>query len=258
MRNGKAHPAEYFYSYQEWLERLVSICNDFNDEPQQGKRLQGMTPRQAFYRFLKSPMIKLGEDARHLLAFHRREVKVSQHGVRIRIGKNMHLYTCEATARLQGQKVLAWYSLEDNRFITLTDLNGRNPVTAPLSTVPAWQASEEELRHAISLKNGHRRALREEYRSLKRDHPEEFAHRQRRAAFTDPQTAQLGKDIAAQREAAQSAERDQAKQQRLIREQERRLGLSRARSNRNDAALRARGMSNLDNLINEVLEEDYE
>lgn len=255
VRNGKAHPPQYFYSYQEWMQRLVAICNAYNDEPQQGKRLQGMSPRQAYYKYLESPMVQLGE-ARYLLANHRREVTVSPHGVRISIGQNKFLYTSEATGRLQGQRVLAWYDLEDNSHITITDLKGRNPVNVPLSTVPAWRATDEELSQAIGQKNAHRRAIKQQYRSLKKDHPEEFAHRQKRAVVTDPETAELGREIEAQREAAKAAERQQARQQRLIRDNANRFGLPVNTSPRNDRNRQARGAELLGEALKNINSKD--
>ena len=45
---GRCHPGECFYSYADWVARLNVLCDAYNDEPQGGKMLAGLSPRQAF------------------------------------------------------------------------------------------------------------------------------------------------------------------------------------------------------------------
>ena len=58
------HPSEYFYSYNEWLVEVAGIFNYYNDAPQRGKRLQGLSPREAFAKWRGAPPIRLDDSTR--------------------------------------------------------------------------------------------------------------------------------------------------------------------------------------------------
>ena len=132
---GRCHPGEWFYSYAEWVARLNALCDAYNDEPQGGKMLAGRSPRQAFVKLQAEPPIRLDDTTRYLLASHRRVEKVTARGLTVRIGRAAYTYKSEATGRLIGQRVLAWFDVEDPSLITLTTLDQKDPVTVARETV---------------------------------------------------------------------------------------------------------------------------
>jgi len=170
--------------------------------------LDGLSPRQAFVRLLKCPPVRLDERTRYLLATNRRTVKVTANGVTIRIGKTAFNYRSEATGELQGRKVAAWFDIEDPEYITLTDLNFKNPVTVPRATeVPAYRADSEIIAQAKRESAAHASYGRALYSDLKKEHPEEFGGRFARPNLVDQGTLELGESMRAQREELQAAER---------------------------------------------------
>ena len=109
--------------------------------------LAGLSPRQAFVKLQAEPPIRLDDTTRYLLASHRRVEKVTARGLTVRIGKVAYTYKSEATGRLIGQRVLAWFDVEDPSLITLTTLDQKDPVTVARETVlPAWRASQKPSR----------------------------------------------------------------------------------------------------------------
>lgn len=221
VKAGKAHPGQYFYSYTEWVERLNLICNDYNDEPQNGKMLNGLSPRNGFVNYHSGPPARLDGRTRYLIATNRRRAKVTAQGVTIRIGKNTFNYKSEATGALRSQPVLAWFDVEDPEYITLTDMNQNNPVTVPRSTpVPAYRADPETIAQAkreCAAHSSHDRAL---YSDLKKVHPEEFGSRNVRT-LADVETIELGEAMTEQREQLKEERKKQDQLNRRLRKYDR-------------------------------------
>jgi hypothetical protein len=223
---GRCHPGECFYSCAEWVARLNALCDAYNDEPQGGKMLAGRSPRQAFVQLQAEPPIRLDETTRYLLASHRRVEKVSARGLTVRIGKAAYTYKSEATGRLIGQRVLAWFDVEDPSLITLTTLDRKDPVTVARETVlPAWRASAEAIAQAKRENVAHLAPLRRLYSTLRKECPEELGRRTARPVLASDATRGLGAEIDRQKTAMKTEATRTQRTRAAVHEQARRVGL---------------------------------
>ena len=223
---GRCHPGECFYSYAEWVERLNALCDAYNDEPQGGKMLAGLSPRQAFVQLQAEPPIRLDETTRYLLASHRRVEKVTARGLTVRIGKTAYTYKSEVTGRLIGQRVLAWFDVEDPSLITLTTLAQKNPVTVPQETVlPAWHASAEAIAQAKRENAAHLAPLRRLYSTLRKEYPEELGRSVARTVVTDSATRALGAEMDRQKTTLKAEAAQTQRTRAAVHESARRVGL---------------------------------
>jgi hypothetical protein len=222
----RCHPGEGFYSCAEWVARLNGLCDAYNDEAQGGKMLAGLSPRQAFVKLQAEPPIRLDETTRYLLASHRRVEKVTARGLTIKIGKAVYTYKSEAAGRLIGQRVLAWFDVEDPSLITLTTLDKKEPVTVARETaLPAWRASAETIAQAKRENAAHLAPLRRLYSTLRKECPEELDRHAARRVLTDEHTRQLGAEIDRQKTTMKT---EAARTQRIraaVHEEARRAGL---------------------------------
>jgi hypothetical protein len=205
----KAHPSEFFYSYEELVVEMGKLIDAYNDEPQNGKLLAGLSPREGFARFFRAdPPIKLDASSRYLLSTHRVPVVVRD-GVRLTIAGQAYRYIGAETGALAGRKMLAWFDLEDPSAITITDMDRKNPINVQREiVVPVYmESADSPLAAALAQTQGHARAVKMQYAQLRKVFPEEFGGRQRRPIVSDEATAALGEVIAAQKTSA-SQQRD--------------------------------------------------
>lgn len=218
VNSGQAHPSEFFYSHEECMREYSRILNAFNEEPQNGKMLNGMSPSEAFHKFNVGPPIVLPPALRYLLARSRIETTVTARGVKV----NRFTYKGEAASALIGQRVLAWFNPEDPDSICVTDLQHKNPVTLRRETaVPAFDATPEQIEQAQRENHAQTKHSRILFATLQKNFPEEFLRRRRRIAIDEGATAQLGQEMEAQRlldqKEAVAATRLQTKGERLAR-----------------------------------------
>jgi hypothetical protein len=192
---GKVHPAEHFHSLDEWEARLEGICAQYNATPQGGKMTGGLSPDDAFFKFRRAddPPTKLPASCRYLLAHHKRPLKVTSNGITLRFGNQAYSYRNEETGRLRGQMVLAWFNPDLPETLTVTDMNRENAFCVALSpSVPAMDATSEQLEEEFARIAAHQSYARVRYRTLKAKHATPF-----RRAIVDVATAELGEQIAA-------------------------------------------------------------
>lgn len=202
----RKHPAEAgFLSAEEWFERFGRVCEEFNATPLHGRATEGLSPDAAWERFqdLENPPAKLPPEARHLFATHRSVRKIRKNGICISIGKgkNAFVYRSAETGDRVGQQVVAWFDPDSPEFCTITDMDNRNPVTVPRATsIPAMDATREELEEAMASVQSHERAIRERYSRLRASYIPAA-----RPNLVAPSTAALGREMKAQRDAAKGA-----------------------------------------------------
>ena len=82
---GKIEYSSFLYNKEQWLEKLVGYCNRYNNERQDGRRLQKLSPLQAWEKWFDygDPLTRLEGPTRYLLLNHRCQTKVGQRGVTI-------------------------------------------------------------------------------------------------------------------------------------------------------------------------------
>jgi hypothetical protein len=170
VESRKLHPAGYFLSVDEWTERLIQIFGRYNAEIQQGKMLNGLSPEQGFSQLQdpSNPPVKFDARCRFLLSHHRRPVRITRNGIQIQIGKEAFVYRNAETGRHIGRDMLAWWNPETPEVLCVTDMNRENVFAVERAeSVPALDATEEEMGEAMAQINAHGSYARERYRVVK-------------------------------------------------------------------------------------------
>lgn len=197
VENGKVHPGEHFYSFDEWVVRFTEICAEYNSDRQDGEMTGGLSPDEAWQKYddASNPPIRLNAQCRYLLANHKRPVKVTKNGITLRFGKQTFTYRGKETASLVGQIVLAWFDPSSPEILAVTDMNRKNPFTvARAKDVPAMNATEEQMHEAMAQIAEQQAYAKVRYRTLRT----KFARPSRRN-LVDADTAELGRNIQEQR-----------------------------------------------------------
>ena len=208
------HPGELFLSFQEWDDQFAQIVEQYNDTSQDGTILQGLSPNEAFENFWpnNNPPAKLDERAWHLLAHYVRPVRVTANGIKFpHRSKKSFVYRNERTGQDRGKTVLIWFDPESPDFISVTDLDRKNPYLVERSLPVDYLAApgDANFENEISKAAAHSSYLRTRYRTLKAA----FAPKYRRnlvgpkIAETAEQMRQQRDDYAAQEREKQSAEK---------------------------------------------------
>ncbi len=127
----KQHPAEFFYSFDQWDRRLGEIIAQYNNTRQEGRKLDNLTPEAALEKFLdpSDPKIEFDARIRFLLAHHKSVKLVNLNGLTLQYGKQRFNYRGQQVAHLVGREVLAWFDPENPEAIVITDRD-RTPESA--------------------------------------------------------------------------------------------------------------------------------
>mgnify|MGYP001579936662 CR=1 FL=1 len=163
-RSGKEHPGNELFSMEQWRDRLIRILEEFASEPQNGKMLPGISPGEAWQDGLGvRPLRQLPHEARYLLATHKEIVTVRQNGIKIR----GNYYCSEQTGERIGQRVLAFFNIEQPELLTVSDLNRRNYFAVKrLPEVPAMDATREQFAEVNAQIAAHQKAAKVLYGSI--------------------------------------------------------------------------------------------
>lgn len=146
--SGKVHPSKYFLSKEEIVEQYAQILNLYNQEVQQGKHLNGISPLDAWNsHMLPSGTIQLGGSARYLLAHHKLAMKVQRSGIKLRQSLGGGNYCNADTGRYVGEKVLVWVNPDSDDYIAFTSLDRKQgPFVVPKQKeISAIHATKEEM-----------------------------------------------------------------------------------------------------------------
>jgi hypothetical protein len=197
----KVHPAKYFYSLDQWNQRLGQLFKQYNAEPQQGHILAGLSPEQAFEKYMdqNNPPMQFGAGLRYLLANEKRLAQVTLNGVTIQVGKQKFNYRGAEIAQLVGREVLAWFDPENPETLVVTNPDRTNPICVARSENPNALESliapeSGTLGRELSRIEGQASAMKTRYNALKAD----FQLPQRKL-LAAAQTVELGEQIAAQK-----------------------------------------------------------
>ena len=134
----KVHPSKYFYSLDQWNQRIGQLVNQYNAEPQQGHILAGLSPDQAFEKFINPcPPMQFSAGLRYLLAHDKRLAQVTTNGITIQIGKVKFNYRGQEISHLFGREVLAWFDPENPETIVVTNPDRTNPICVARSQNPS-------------------------------------------------------------------------------------------------------------------------
>lgn len=133
----KTHPSKYFYSLDQWNQRIGQLVDQYNADIQQGHVLVGLSPDQAFKKYMDNPPMQFGAELRYLLAHDKRQSRVTLNGITFQIGKQKFNYRGREIAHLVGREVMTWFDPENPETIVVTNLDRTNPICVARSENPS-------------------------------------------------------------------------------------------------------------------------
>ncbi len=152
---GELDPREMLLNKEQLADELVKVMRNFADEPQNGERLQGLSPAEAWKQLSPGkPHTVLPDSLRYMLSTHRSEQTVTSEGIRLKIGNAWQYYVASAQlGALQGERVQVFYNEQLPEQVCVihraSDPKGLNPFSVPLfERVPATTATAEDFAQA--------------------------------------------------------------------------------------------------------------
>ena len=218
VRSGTLPSIEALMTQEELCEMLDWAIEQVNNDAQNGKYLNGLTPEEAYLKnFGSEPMVQLGRTTRYLLADSFEKVKIGRNGITIRRGKDTFIYKSEKTGELKGKDVLAWFSPENPEVLCVTDLNKKNPFTVERAqSVPLMNAAPELLAQELARNEAHNTYGKRIFKAVKQRFPDEYRERMFRPNIVDEDTAELGLEMEYQRKEVAKKQKKETKQKKKI------------------------------------------
>lgn len=135
-------PWDHFLSAAQYLDQLERAYERFNATPQNGKRLAGMSPAEAWQKLSGGRVHHVVPDSlRYLLATEQSEVKVTREGVLLRIGgESRYFVESERLGTLIGEKVIVRWNADFPDHVICV-----HPKSDPLAQNPFVVKYEPEL-----------------------------------------------------------------------------------------------------------------
>jgi hypothetical protein len=138
-------------SKEEISDELAKVMRAFADEPQNGERLAGLSPNEAWKQLSPSrPHVLLPDSLRYLLTTNQSEQTVTANGIRLKIGSELHHYFGSARlGELVGEKVRVFYNPDLPQIVSVThprtDPKAAQPFSVPLcKRLPANSATADD------------------------------------------------------------------------------------------------------------------
>ena len=222
---GRAAPEDHLLSAEEICRAFQNIVDRYNAEPQQGRKLNGMSPNAGWTHLQGTePRIRYEADLFYFLASDVRRRKIGRNGITITIGKNQFNYKNGETGRRQGETVYAWFnSLRPETLPCTTDIAGRGLFVVERSyELPAVDASADELEaenRRVAAHNSYAPAL---YHVVKNSLPS----RAFRPLLHSHAAVRLGTAIGSQQDAADDRQKADQRLRAAIARQSKRAGIS--------------------------------
>jgi hypothetical protein len=169
----EAAPWDHFLSADQYLDELQRIYERFNQEPQNGKRLDGMSPAEGWEKFSGGRAHHVVPDSlRYLLATEQSEQHVSREGVRIPGKPAARYFLSDRLGEFIGERVIVRWNQDFPDHVVVvhpaSDPLAQNPfVVRENGPISAVDASREEFAAAQEARKGFDRAGRSLFRMLK-------------------------------------------------------------------------------------------
>ena len=174
----------------EWRRTVRAVLDEFAHDPQNGKMLDGSTPAEAWGEAIaRRPLRRLPDEARFILATHKKPVRVRQEGIVLTIRGQKFLYASEQTGALIGRDVLAYYNVEAPELLTVSDMKRQNFFSVQRIELPAMSATGEQFAQVNAQLRGHRASAKALYGEVRHD----LAFTVTRDADHDDATKELGR-----------------------------------------------------------------
>lgn len=172
-RKAEVNPVEMLMTMDECAQMLENVMRQFANEPQNGERLQGLSPAEGWQQLSNGRAhIVLPESLRYLLGTSESTQTVTPEGIMLRIGRVKRYYCgSEKLGALIGEKVRVRYNPELPEQITVShiasDPLARNPFAVPFfERLPAHIATRDEFAVAREHQNRFASYARVLYREL--------------------------------------------------------------------------------------------
>lgn len=172
-RKAEVDPREMFMTMSECEEMLADVMLRFANEPQNGKRLDGLSPAEGWKQMSGGKAhVLLPDSLRYLLATAESVRTVTNEGVELRIGRTQKYYCgSEQLGSLVGERVRVRFNPELPETIAVThiaaDPRGLRPFSVPLfREVRAHDATREDFAEAREHQNRFASYGRALYREL--------------------------------------------------------------------------------------------
>jgi hypothetical protein len=222
---GRTAPEDHLLSAEQICGAFQKIVDRYNAEPQQGRKLDGLSPNSGWTHLQGTePRIRYEADLLYFLAADVRLRKIGRNGITITIGKNQFNYKNVETGRRQGETVYAWFSsLRPETLPCTTDLAGRGLFVIERSyDLPAVDASADELEaenRKLAAHNAYAPAL---YHVVKNSLPS----RAFRPLLESHAAVRLGSKIGSQQDAIDERQKADQRLRATIARRSKRAGIS--------------------------------
>ncbi len=133
VKRGQEHPGNELLSVSQFTQLLSDEFMSFADEPQNGERLPGVSPREAFYSgidghpgYSEKPLRQFASSARFLLSTHEKIVTVRDSQILLNLpGKVRMPFSGEELIPYHRQQVLVRISIEEPEFLSVRAPDGK-------------------------------------------------------------------------------------------------------------------------------------
>jgi hypothetical protein len=133
VESGRVNPEAHLLNQEQLLDRYEEICEQYNDTPQQGKKLDGLTPRECWEKCQSiPPLARLDNRSLWLLSGDPRKYTIDQrHGIIIRNYPSLGTvrYVGQEAGARAGQQVLAWVNPRRPEVLCCTSLDTKEVFT---------------------------------------------------------------------------------------------------------------------------------
>jgi hypothetical protein len=128
----EAAPWDHFLSAEQYLDELQRIYERFNQEPQNGKRLPGMSPAEGWEKFSGGRAHHVIPDSlRYLLATEQSEQRVTREGVRIPGKPSARYFLSDRLGEFIGDRVIVRWNQDFPDHVVVV-----HPASDPLAQDP--------------------------------------------------------------------------------------------------------------------------
>lgn len=151
VKSGKEHPGNQVPEVSVFRKLLDGELMAHATEVQNGDRLPGVSPIEAFHNGIDGhkgikdrPLRNLGASARFLLSTHERLVPVTDKGVTFKVGGTEFVFWGDELKPFKHRQVIARFNFEEPELLTCQGPDGQ-PFTMKARTLPSTTATKEQL-----------------------------------------------------------------------------------------------------------------
>ncbi len=171
-RKAEAAPWDHFLSAEQYLDELQRCYERFNAEPQNGKRLPGMSPAEGWEKFSGGRAHHVVPDSlRYLLATEQSEQRVTREGVRIPGKPSSRYFLSDRLGEFIGGRVIVRWNQDFPDHVVVvhpaSDPFAQDPFVVRENAPISADASREDFAVAQEARKGFDRAGRSLFRMLK-------------------------------------------------------------------------------------------